>query len=226
MAVIGVPPPGVIERAMANKGGMGSAEAHFCETKRLTKMSIEVDESSKLSKALKLHADVLDYIVSLNPRDFKRLYNPLMRRLMPPRISLARVAHMTGTPVMEMLTRIHEIAGCPLTAMERKELGTRLKDGRAGKLPSNPGTAPEWIRQEIAVVVDLLMSDVRLDADPLPPIMKSLKSLRAGEVMLVKHAWEPQPLYDIWNKQGVDYYCEQKSAKEWWIYLRWRVQEK
>ncbi len=61
-------------------------------------MSIEVDESSKLSKALRLHPDVLDYIVSLNPHDFKRLYNPLMRRMMPPRISLARVAEMTGTP--------------------------------------------------------------------------------------------------------------------------------
>ena len=127
---------------------------------------------------------------------------------------------------MEMLTRIHEIAGCPLTAKETEELVTRLKDKDTVELPGNPGTAPEWIRQEVTVVVDLLMSDVRLDADPLPPIMKSLKSLRAGEVMLVKHAWEPQPLYDIWNKQGVDYYSEQKSAEEWWIYLRWRVQGK
>ena len=188
-------------------------------------MSIEVDESSKLSKALRLHPDVLDYIVSLNPRDFERLYNPLMRRLMPPRISLARVAGMTRTPIMEMLMRIHEIAGSPLTAMEKKELGTRLTNAAAGDLPHNPDTASEWIRQEIAVVVDLLESDVQLDADPILPIMKSLKNLAAGEIMLVKHRWEPQPLYDIWSKQGVDHYAEQKSAEEWWIYLSWKVHE-
>ncbi len=110
--------------------------------------------------------------------------------------------------------------------MERKELGTKLKSAEAGELPSNPDTAPEWIRQEIAVVVDLLESDVRLDADPMPPIMKSLKNLAADEVMLVKHIWEPQPLYDIWSKQGVDYYAEQKSSEEWWIYLRWKAQGK
>ncbi len=189
-------------------------------------MSIEVDESSKLSKALRIHPDVLDYIVSLNPHDFKRLYNPLMRRLMPPRISLGRVAEMTGTPIMEMLMRIHEIAGSPLTAKERKELATKLKNAGSGELPSNPDTAPEWIRQQIAVVIDLLESDVRLDADPMPPIMKSLKNLAEDEVLLLKHMWEPQPLYDIWSKQGVDYYAEQKSTEEWWIYLRWKVQKK
>ena len=30
-------------------------------------MPIEVNETSKLAKALQLHPDVLDYIVSLNP---------------------------------------------------------------------------------------------------------------------------------------------------------------
>ena len=84
-------------------------------------MPIEVDATSKHAKALRLHPDVLDYIVGLNPHDFKRLYNPVMRRLMPPRITLARIAKMTSTPIVEMLVRIHEIAGCSLTETERKD---------------------------------------------------------------------------------------------------------
>ena len=60
----------------------------------------------------------------------------------------------------------------------------------------------------------------------MPLIMKSLKNLAAGKIMLVKHMWEPQPLCDIWSKQGVDYYAEQKSAEERWIYLSWKAQEK
>ena len=104
---------------------------------------------------------------------------------------------MNRMPIVAMLTRIHEIAGSPFTAMERKELGTRLKNAEAGELPRNPDTVPEWIRQEIDVVVDLLESDVQLDADPMPLIMKSLKNLAAGKIMLVKHMWEPQPFCDI-----------------------------
>ncbi|MBE2223127.1 MAG: hypothetical protein IAF02_16415 [Anaerolineae bacterium] len=48
---------------------------------------MELTPQSKLSKALTLHADVLPYIISLNPHDFERLNNPLMRQLMPPRIT-------------------------------------------------------------------------------------------------------------------------------------------
>lgn len=185
-------------------------------------MPIEVDGKSKLAKALRLHPDVLDYIVGLNPHDFKRLYNPLMRRLMPPRITLARIAKMTSTPIMEMLVRIHEIAGCSLTETERKELSRGLSAVESENLPANPEDAPQWIKHDFAVIVDLLENDARLDADPLPPIMKSLKKLAADEIMVVKHMWEPQPLYDIWSKQGVEYYAEQKSPAEWWIYLRWK----
>ncbi len=141
-------------------------------------MPIEVDVTSKLAKALRLHPDVLDYIVGLNPHDFKRLYNPVMRRLMPPRITLARIAKMTSTPIMEMLVRIHEIAGCSLTETERKELARGLSEVESENLPANPENAPQWIKHDVAVIVDLLENDARLDADPLPPIMKSLKKLR------------------------------------------------
>ncbi len=185
-------------------------------------MPIKIDARSKLAKALRLHPDVLDYIVGLNPHDFKRLYNPVMRRLMPPRITLARIAKMTSTPIMEMLVRIHEIAGCSLTETERKELARGLSAVESENLSANPENAPQWIKHDVAVIVDLLENDARLDADPLPPIMKSLKKLAADEIMVVKHMWEPQPLYDIWSKQGVEYYAEQKSPDEWWIYLRWK----
>ncbi len=183
-------------------------------------MPIEVNETSKLAKALQLHPDVLDYIVSLNPHDFNRLRNPLMRRLMPPRITLARIAKMTNTPIVEMLVRIHETAGRPLTEEERKELSRSVEDTAEGDLASNQDTAPDWIQQKVAVTIDLLESDARLDADPMTPIMKSLKRLAPDDVMVVKHKWEPQPLYDIWEKTGVDHWATQHGEDEWWIFVR------
>ena len=182
-------------------------------------MSIKVHASSKLSEALKLHPEVLDYIVGLNPHDFQRLHNPLMRRLTPPRITLARIAQMTKTPIPDLIERIHEIAQSPLTDEDRVELTTLSAGGQESPLPTSPDKIPAWVRQDVAAVVDLLESDARLDADPMPPIFRTLKEVAPGDVVLVKHQWEPQPLYDIWSQKGIEYFAVQQSADEWWIYL-------
>ena len=167
---------------------------------------------TKLSKALALHPAVLPYIVSLNPRDFQRLHNPLMRRLMPPRITLSRLAKMVDMPVNVLIDGIYLAAS--MDAM------TPASSRSPEALPTNPGQAPGWISNEIVEVVDLLASDERLDTDPFVPIFPALKRANVGDVLLLKHKWEPQPLYDVWQKVGVEYYSEQKTPDEWWIYVR------
>ncbi len=90
-------------------------------------MPIKVDESSKLSEALKLHPDILDYVISLSPDGFKNLRNPVMRKVMTSRVTLTFVAGKANIDVMELLERIHEIAQSSLTDAERTELSDRLK---------------------------------------------------------------------------------------------------
>ncbi len=46
---------------------------------------MELTAETRLNRALDLHPDVLEYVTLLNPHDFERLRNPLMRWLMPPR---------------------------------------------------------------------------------------------------------------------------------------------
>jgi len=178
-------------------------------------MATVLTAQSKLSVALDLHPDILEYIVSLNPHDFKRLRNPLMRQLMPPRITLQRVANMVDIPVAEILENLHQIAGIELTSDELTSL-----DSASFIIPMNADEQPDWVENDLVTTVDLLESDEKLDADPMPPISRALFKLQPGEVMLVKHKWEPQPLYDIWIRTGTDYYSQQQSPDEWWIYLR------
>lgn len=47
-------------------------------------MRADVGSNTRLKKALDLDPRVVDCIVSLNPHDFQRLRNSLMRRLSPP----------------------------------------------------------------------------------------------------------------------------------------------
>jgi len=176
-----------------------------------------VDENSRLPKALDLHPDVLDYIVSLNPHDFKRLHNPLMRRLMPPRITLKRIAAMVKKPIQELLAEIHDAAGSPLSGEEKREIEGRAADAT---VPAGPGETPAWTLEEPTEVIDLLESDEQLDSDPMMAITQALRRHEPGEVVVIRHKWEPQPLYDVWAKAGVEHHAEQAGPDEWRIFIR------
>jgi hypothetical protein len=174
---------------------------------------MELTPQTKLSQALTLHPDVLAYVVSLNPHDFDRLTNPLMYKLMPPRITLARLAVMVDMPVDELIANIY-------CSAHQAADGAIDRDSIHQTLPDNPTERPDWVTDAVADVVDLLEADARLDTDPFVPLFPAIKHVEVGDVILLKHKWEPQPLYDVWQKLGVEHYAVQQSADEWWVYLR------
>ncbi len=165
----------------------------------------------KLSKALALHPDVLPYIISLHPHDLGRLNNPMMQQLLPKRITLARLAAMLGLSVESLIAEIYEAAGME-TAVSPFPPSLPL--------PINPVQPPDWFTGEAAAVIDLLKGDERLDVDPFVPLFPAIKHMEIGEVLLLKHKWHPQPLYDVFQKLDIAHYAIQKSPDEWWIYLR------
>ncbi len=181
---------------------------------------IKVTPNSKLSKALQLHPDVLDYIVSLNPHDFARLYNPLMQKLLPQRISLARLAQMTNTPLAELLIHIHQKAQIPLETADLQKIEQLAATASVTPMPKNPAMPPAWLNSHIIQVVDLLERDDRLDTDPFVPLFPVINHAEEGDVILLKHRWEPQPLYDVWQKLNIQHFATQVADDEWWIYLR------
>src|SRR5687767_3811149 len=93
-------------------------------------------ERTRLNKALDLDPRVVDYIISLSPREFERLRNHLMRRLMSPRITLGRVAEMAGLPVKQLLDHVAELGGASVMRM-----------GELAGLPQSPREAPSWVTQ-------------------------------------------------------------------------------
>ncbi|MEM7306071.1 MAG: hypothetical protein AAF682_05340 [Planctomycetota bacterium] len=180
-------------------------------------MTLRVTGQSKLKAALDLGPAVLEYIIALNPHDFSRLRNPLMRRLMPPRIRIERVAQMVGIPTDQIVLGIHDAAGIHATPEDLDRLA--VEERQAEPLPTNSERAPDWI-DNATVVVDLLESDERLDADPLPPIMRAVKGMEEEDVVLIKHKWEPAPLYDVWSYMGVEHFAQRQGPDEWHIFVR------
>lgn len=166
---------------------------------------------TKLSVALASNPAVLEYVISLNPHDFERLRNPLMRKVMPVRITLRRIANMAGIPEQELLDNINRLAGQPLEAVDHDRAPVKVSTSQA----------PYWMEsvdEKKIGWVDVLEGDERLD-DPMPPINTAVNALKLGEVVGIKHKWEPQPLFDIWDMRGLDYWTRQVSPDEWHIFV-------
>jgi hypothetical protein len=165
---------------------------------------------TRLSEALKLSPAVLEYVISLNPHDFARLRNPLMQKVMPPRITLKRIAAMVKMPTQELLDKLNDIAGLPRELVDQTEVPN-----------TSAIEAPSWfntVNESEILWIDVLRGDVKLE-DPMPPINIAVNALKPGEVIGVKHKWEPQPLFDIWDARGFDYWSRQMGEDEWHIFV-------
>ncbi|MBS2009921.1 MAG: DUF1858 domain-containing protein [Cyanobacteria bacterium SZAS TMP-1] len=167
---------------------------------------------TKLSEALKCNPAILDYVISLNPHDFERLRNPLMRRVMPVRISLRRLATMVKIPEQEFVDKINTLAGLPLEKIEPNR----------DEPPISSQEPPEWmdaVDESQISWIDVLPGDEKL-VDPMPPINIAVNALKPGEVIGIKHKWQPQPLFDIWELRGLNYWTRKMDADEWHIFVR------
>lgn len=172
-----------------------------------------MNAKTRLSAALAAHPDVLEYIIGLNPHDFERLRNPLMQKVMPPRITLGRIAAMVGMSESDLVSKIHEIAGITdeVSADEFEH----------DELAHTPKEMPEWMRNCDANTiqwVDVTPLDARL-GDPMPPINIAVNTSKPGDVIGIKHMWEPQPLFDIWQARGFEFWTEQINSDLWHVYV-------
>lgn len=170
--------------------------------------------NTRLSEALKASPRILDYIVSLNPHDFERLRNPLLRKVMPPRISLRRIAAMANISEHELVTRVNELAGLIQEQCDN--------DVNEEALPQRTKQPPKWLSEidEAKIKwVDVTPIDAQL-GDPMPPINIAINTSKPGDIIGIKHRWEPQPLYDIWQARGFQFWSKQVEPELWYIFVR------
>jgi hypothetical protein len=167
---------------------------------------------TRLSEALKASPAILDYVISLNPHDFERLRNPVLNKVMPPRITLRRLAAMVGIPEADFVAKINDLAGI---AAEPAELSMPKP------LPKRAEEPPDWLQSadETKIKwVDVTPIDAQL-GDPMPPINVAINKCQSGDITGIKHRWEPQPLYDIWSSRGFKFWAKQLDLDLWHIFV-------
>ncbi|HEY9664026.1 MAG TPA: DUF2249 domain-containing protein [Allocoleopsis sp.] len=159
-----------------------------------------INANTKIAYLLKKNPGTLEAIIGLSPR-FNKLRNPLLRKLMAGRTSIAMASRIGGCSVEDFF-RILEPLGFII------DRGTKVKDEVITH------QAPEFMR---GLRPDEMMElDVRpiieSGKDPLDQILIKVKSLNEGQVLRITNSFEPTPLMILLGKKGFESWAEHKDA--------------
>lgn len=166
-----------------------------------------IHQNTKIGAILKHHPAALDAIVRISPK-FEKLRNPILRKLMAGRASIAMASKIGGCRVEDFYIQL-----APLGF----EIDTHIP-------------ADTTAQQEIPAFIqslkeeDLVVLDVRpviaSGEDPLSLILQTIKTIQTGQVLKIVNTFEPTPLMILLKKQGFDAYAAQinEDLVETWFY--------
>jgi len=154
-----------------------------------------INANTKIAAIIKQHPDALEAIVSINPK-FEKLRNPVLRKLMAGRASIAMAS---------------KISGCSLnTFFEKlKPLGFEI-DASAMPVGEEKKIVPDFItslKKEQVVELDV-RPVIASGKDPLSIITEKVKNIKTGQVLKIINSFEPVPLMKLLEKQGFVVYAD------------------
>lgn len=160
--------------------------AHFCT------MQMTITIHTRISRLLEYDRDrVIQALTELNAK-FARLKNPLLRRLLVNRVSIADACRISNTPVADFMRSMEEIGFCI-----------------DGKVPPEAQAGLPEISPGFTEPLDYLEIDVRPilanGKDPLKEILASVKLLEEGQGLKLFNTFEPTPLIRLLAGKGFNW---------------------
>lgn len=155
-----------------------------------------IDANTKINKLLRENPDALEAIISISPK-FNKLRNPLLRKLIASRTSIAQASRIGGCRVDDFFEKL-------------EPLGFSIDREAAAQQDSSATPIPPFmhdLRKE-----DILELDVRpiLEAgqDPFSQILKKANELQARQALLIINNFDPIPLIELLGKRGFQTYTD------------------
>jgi uncharacterized protein (DUF2249 family) len=155
-------------------------------------MQMTINIHTRISRLLEYDRDgVIQVLTELNAK-FARLKNPLLRRLLVNRVSIADACRISNTPVADFMRSMEEIGFCI--------------DGKVS--PEAQAGLPE-VSLGFTEPLDYLEIDVRPilanGKDPLKEILASVKLLEEGQGLKLLNTFEPTPLIRLLAGKGFNW---------------------
>lgn len=150
-----------------------------------------INKKTRIGKIIKKNPDALQTIVSLSP-DFKRLLNPVLRKLVAGRTSISMASKMGKVTPKDFFTALEPLG------FEIDWSDLDQEDEAEGE------PMPEYLEKlEAGKIIDFdVRKIIAAGGDPLRPIQEKVKALNTGEALKVITDFEPIPLIKVLEKQG------------------------
>lgn len=155
-----------------------------------------INANTKIGPILKQNPNALEAIISISPK-FQKLRNPLLRKIMAGRTTLAAASRFGGCSIDDFFKKL-------------EPLGFEIdRTTRAVEEEKKP--VPAFI---VSLKKDEIIElDVRpvisSGSDPLNKIMQMVKTIRPGQVLKIINTFEPTPLILMLEKKGFETYVDE-----------------
>ncbi len=161
---------------------------------------MNISEQTKIAVLLKHSPEALEAIVALSP-DFKKLRNPVLRKLMAGRTSIAMAAKIGGCKPEDFG---RALSGLGFEWMDKPDIE---KESASNPLPD----FLKELKPEQLIVLDV-RSMLSEGQDPLSLIQQTVKQLQAGHVLQIINTFEPVPLIKLLERQGYEAHVDAMKA--------------
>lgn len=154
-----------------------------------------INANTKIAYLIKAHPDALEAIISINSK-FQKLRNPLLRKVLAGRTSIAMASKIAGCKVSDFFLKL-------------KPLGFEIDTDTAlveEKRKSLPAFITTLTKDQI---IDLDVRETLASGkDPLNLILDKVKSVQTGQALKIINTFEPVPLIKMLEKKGFVTYAD------------------
>jgi uncharacterized protein (DUF2249 family)/predicted HTH domain antitoxin len=169
---------------------------------------MKVTRNTKISRILRENKDAIDTIASIN-KHFKKLNNPVLRRVLAPRVTVTDAAKIGNITVNEFLKRLSEIGFEVIYDNEE------IKNPIDQEVSFDPNKTKN---------IDV-RATIKSGADPFSDIMSALKALKEDEVLKLINVFEPIPIINVLKEKGYKAWTTKIGAEEYHTFFKKEVSD-
>ena len=163
---------------------------------------MRINANTKISVLINENEGVIEIISSIN-RHFRKLRNPVLRKMLAPRVSIADAAKIGGVPVWVMIDKLRDFG----FEVEDECICENDIESQEFKNTKNNKSMKK------ATIIDLDVRPILAGGtDPFEAIMAKLKTMNDDETLRIINTFEPIPLLNILKKKGYDYQTERPES--------------
>ena len=161
-----------------------------------------INANTKIATILKQHPEALDAIIAVSSK-FEKLRNPILRKVMAGRTSLAMASKVGGCRVEDFFIKLKPLGF-------ETDVVTVIKGEEKRILPAFITS----LKKEQVIELDV-RPVIASGKDPLNIIVQKVKTIQQGQVLKIINSFEPTPLMALLEKQGFVSYAD--TIKEDWV---------